>query len=272
MTAWRKVPLPPTALRLALLGALLAALPLIAAPGFARGAPPPSEAPPQDLVLMSVQPGQTYAQWMAAGDWADRRPFSPSARRFRIEDGALRLESRGDSYLIGRVLPAGPVTSIDARPYLRFVVRIARVPEGANLIAEARDDSAFRLYATFEDAPPRALVYAWSWTLPVGTFSARGRSLWGDFRNVRRKAFGRGPPDPQRWLTVEVNLRDDFRHEFPGLPLPPLRGLALKADSNHTPGGASLAWLRSVSLHARSLREAGLREGDPYGETTLWFR
>ena len=262
---------PPKALR----GALLAVLLSATAPGLAPGTPPPSGAPPAllpDLVLMSVQPGQTYAQWMAAGDWADRRPLSPSARRFRIEGAALRLESRGDSYLIGRVLPPQQAASIDTWPFLRFVVRIAQVPEGANLIAEARDDAAFRVYATFEDDPPRALVYVWSWTLPVGAFSARGRSLWGDFRNVRRKSFGRGAPDAQRWLTVEVNLRDDFRHEFPGLPLPELRGLALKADSNHTPGGGSLAWLRSVSLHARSLREAGLHDGDPCGDTTLWFR
>ena len=53
---------------------------------------------------------------------------------------------------------------------------------------------------------------------------------------------------------------------------PVLKGLNLKADSNHTPRARSLAWVRSVSLHRSSLRERGLAEGAPYEDTVLWYR
>lgn len=223
------------------------------------------------LRLFSVRGHQDYAAWMKAAGWEDLRPFSRSAKRFRIEGDALRLESRDDSFLIGTTFPPPERRPIEHYPYLRFVVRIGAVPEGARLMGETRDDAAFRLYAGFADDPPRSLVYVWSWELPVGAWSARADRLWGDFRDVRRKAFGRGAP-PDGWLTVEVDLLRDFREQFPGAPPPPLRGLALKSDSNHTPGGHSLAWLREVTLHRESLRAQGLAEGATLGDTTLWFR
>ena len=225
----------------------------------------------EGLTLFSARGHRDYAAWMQAAGWEDLRPFSRSARRFRIEEDALRLESRGDSYLIGTTFPPAERRPIKAFPYLRFVVRIGAVPEGARLMGEERDDAAFRLYAGFSDDPPRSLVYVWAWDLPVGAWSARADRFWGDFRDVRRKAFGRGAP-PAGWLTVEVDLLRDFREQFPQHRPPPLRGLALKSDSNHTSGGRSLAWLREISLHRESLGAQGLAEGDALGDTTLWFR
>jgi hypothetical protein len=209
---------------------------------------------------------------MEREDWNDERPFSRSSRRFRLEGGLLRLESAGDSFLIGRSLRPQERRPVAGWPYLRFVVRVDRVPRGARLAGEERDDSAFRLYAVFDESPLQALVYVWSWELPVGAWSARGRSLWGDFRRVRRKAFGQGEPPAGQWLTVEVNLARDFAAQFPGAPPSVLGGLALKADSNNTPGASSLAWLCSVSLASASLADRGLKDGDPLGETRLWFR
>ncbi len=243
---------------------------------------PPGEraAPPADpagggIDLLGLRPGMAYAQWLAAAGWADRRPFSDSTRRFRIEDGALRMESRGESFLIGRTLPPSLRRSPREYPYLRFRVRIGAVPAGARLAGERRDDAAFRIYAVFNDNPPQALVYVWSRELPVGAWSARGRGLFGDFRGVHRKAFGRGVPgagaNPDGWLLVEVNLLRDFRARFRG-PAPRLLGVALKTDSNHTGGAASLAWVASATLHRASLRRAGYREGDRVNGAVLWFR
>jgi hypothetical protein len=256
---------------LAVLAAVVAAGPSPAAADETRAGPARADASaPVDL--LRLDPALDYPAWLAATGWADRRMFSDSSRRFRIEDGTLRLESAGDSYLIGRALEPAERRSIAAWPYLRFVVRIADLPRGARLIGEEQDDAAFRIYATFRDRPPLALVYVWSWDLPVGEWSVRGRSWWGDFRDVHRKAFGRGEPLADTWLTVEVHLRADFQARFPGQPLPALGGLALKADSNHTPGGRSLAWLRAASLHRTSLRDEGLREGDRLEDTVVWFR
>ncbi len=227
---------------------------------------------PRQAMGTANGPSPSYARWRKAWGWQDRRPFSDSTERFRLERGALRLESRGDSYLIGRSLPPAEQQHLAAWPYLRFVVRIAAVPRGAQLADEVADDAAFRLYATCREEPLEALVYVWSWRLPVGAWSARKRTLWGDFRTVHRKAFGQGPPPAGQWLTVEVNLARDYRTRFPGRPLPTLRALALKADSNHVAAGHSLAWLRAVSLHRTSLRDAGYGEGDRLGDTVVWFR
>lgn len=221
--------------------------------------------------LLGLQPGWSYARWKSERGWEDLRPFSDSTSRFRIEDGVLRLESRGDSFLIGRRFPAASQPSLAGGAYLRFVVRIGRAPRDARLQNEERDDAAFRIYASFPGEPARSLVYVWSWALPPGAWSRRGKGFWGDFRGIHRKSFGQGAPPPG-WLTVEVDLRRDFQTRFPGQPLPALAGIALKSDSNHTPGGESLAWLRSACLFPTSLRDAGLAEGARIGDTVLWYR
>lgn len=244
--------------------------PAHAQPGEATAEATEVSAAPVDL--LRLDPALSYAQWRDATGWADRRPFSDSATRFRIEAGALRLASAGGSFLIGRRLPEAQRRSIAAWPYLRFTVRVEAVPRGAKLAGEERDDAAFRIYAIFRDEPLRALVYVWAWELPVGAWSRRGESLWGDFRGVHRKAFGSGAPPADSWLTVEVDLRRDFRARFPGEPLPVLGGVALKADSNHTPGGSSVAWLRRATLHRTSLRDAGHAEGDRLDGALVWFR
>lgn len=239
---------------------------------------PPGEAPPtgpardDGIDLLRLADAPDYRTWMQREGWKDRRPFSDSGKRFRVQEGVLRLESQGDSFLIGRELPPALARPIADYPFLRFVVRIAEAPQGARLRGEAADDSAFRIYAIFASDPLQALAYVWSEDLAIGEWSARGRSLLGDFRGVRRKSFGRGEPMGEVWLTVEVNLARDYGTQFPGAPLPVLRGLALKSDSNDVPRQRSLAWLRAVTLHRTSLAGAGLKEWDSYRGTVLLFR
>jgi hypothetical protein len=252
---------------------LLAAFLLVSLPVPGRATPPLPERQADDgLDLLRLAGAASYRAWMKREGWRDRRPLSDSSKRFRVHEGVLRLESQGDSFLIGRELPPELARPIAAYPYLRFVVRLAAVPRGARLRGEAADDSAFRIYAIFAAKPLKALVYVWSEDLKIGAWSARGRSALGDFRAVRRKAFGRGEPMAGIWLTVEVDLRRDFAAQFPGEPLPVLRGLALKSDSNDVPRQSSLAWLRAVTLHRASLGAAGHKEWDEYRGTVLVFR
>ncbi len=239
---------------------------------LAQPMPPPLTVEERGLDLLRLEGMESYAAWRERFGWRDLRPFSDSSARFQVLDGVLRLESRGESFLIGGDLPPRLRRSIAEYPYLRFTVRIGAVPRGARLIGEEADDAAFRIYAVFGLQPWQALAYVWSWSLPVGEWSARGRSVWGDFRRVRRKAFGKGEPFSELWLTVEVDLRRDFRAQFPRQALPVLRGLALKSDSNDTAGQRSLAWLREVSLHRTSLADAGYENWYPFRGGTLWFR
>jgi len=223
------------------------------------------------LDLLRIAGFSDFGKWMDAYAWEDLRPLYDPRDRFRIEDGALRLESRAESFIIGTELAEGLRKPIAEWPYLRFVVRVDEVPEGARLIGEERDDSAVRISTVYRRDPVQALVYVWSWELPVGQWSARSDKLFGDYRDVRRKSFGQGKPPEGRWLTVEVNLRRDFREQFPDQSLPVLQGIGLSSDSNNT-GTGSLAWLRSITLHRHSLHEQGYREGDRLGDTRVWFR
>ncbi|MCZ6553406.1 MAG: DUF3047 domain-containing protein [SAR324 cluster bacterium] len=241
----------------------------------------PPSAPAQGmerLELLRLSEAEDYRGWMERFAWEDLRPisrrtrFSDSARRFKLEGGALRMATRKNSYYIGSRLEGLLPVSLLEYPYLRFVVRIDRAPRGAELTGERHDDSALRIFAVTRPRPIQTVVYAWSWTLPVGRWSARGLSERGLFNNVRRKSFGQGEPLKGQWLTVEVNLLEDFRSQFPMYTDPALKALHLKADSNDTPRARSLAWVRSVSLHRHSLRERGLAEGAPYEDTLLWYR
>ncbi|MBI4082553.1 MAG: DUF3047 domain-containing protein [Candidatus Lambdaproteobacteria bacterium] len=243
---------------------LLIALTLTAAATIPR-------AQQDDLDLLRLNGARNYPDWMAAEGWRDYRPFSDSRSRFRVEEGTLRLESAGDAFVIARDLYAATPLDIGRMPFLRFRVRVERVPEGASQTDPMLDDSAFRLVAIFRKEPIQALAYVWSGRTPVGHWSAGNRNFWGDFRRVRRKVFGQGPSPAAPWLVVEVNLGGDFRAQFPGEQLPPLVGLGLTTDSDDT-RRQSLVWLREVSLHRNSLREQGIHEGEAVQGATVWYR
>lgn len=254
-----------------LLCILLGLLPLVSL--AATPAPPePPGSSNHAVELLGLSGAEDYAAWMKRGNWTDIRPFSDSTTRFQLREGTLRMESRDEAFIIASDLSHHLSKSVAEYPYLRFVVKIGDVPRGAQLEGEKADDSAFRLYAVFNRDPWQALAYVWSWRMPVGTWSTRGYSFWGDFRGIRRKAFGQGEPLLEQWLTVEVDLRRDFQTQWPGQPLPVLRGLALKTDSNNVDGQRSLVWLRSASLHRTSLKAEGYESWSPYQGTTLWFR
>lgn len=235
-----------------------------------QSAAPAQEAASVDLLRLADV--GDYTAWMKRYDWEDVRPFSDSTERFQLRGGTLRMESRDESFIIASDLSHHLSKSLAEYPFLRFVIKIGDVPRGAQLDGAEADDAAFRLYAVFNRDPWQALAYVWSWRLPVGSWSPRGRSLWGDFRGIRRKAFGQGEPLVEQWLTVEVNLRSDFKSQWPGQPLPVMRGVALKTDSNDVEGQRSLVWLRSASLHRSSLRAEGYDDWHAYQGTTIWFR
>lgn len=213
--------------------------------------------------LLPIRPGQDYSGWKQAFGWKDLLPFSDSTSRFRIEDNALVLSSQGESFLIGREFGDAERQGLLEHPFMRFVVRVETVPEGARLMGETRDDAAFRLYVLYNDAPMEALAYVWSWDLPVGQWSSRADGWFGDYSGVHRKSFGTGEP-PGQWWTVEVDLRRDFQSRFPGRPLQVPLGLGLKTDSNDTPNTRSRTRLRSIQFYRTSLRNQGLADGAPW--------
>lgn len=224
------------------------------------------------IEFLKLDGHKDYTQWFEKNGWEDVIPFTNSANRFSISNGVLRMPSDDDHDLIGLTLKPEQIRSIKDFPFLRMVVRIDKVPEGAELKGEVRDDSAFRVYVLFQETPLEALVYIWSWKLPVGAWSDRSDSWMGDYRGVRRKVFGQGKPLAGQWLTVETNLLKDFRAQWPDSTKFKVIAFALKADTNSTKDQTSLSFIRSLSLHKTSLKTQGLKEGAKLGDTTLWFR
>jgi len=222
-------------------------------------------------ILARFDEVERYDAWLRANEWKDLRPFSDSRKRFRIEDGTLRLETRGDSFIVGRALPPPERESVDVMRYLRFEARVVHNPLGARLDDDAKDDSALRVFAVFREKPLQALAYVWSGVLPVGTWEPGRKYFFGDFRQVQRKVVGQGAPPADTWLTVEADLLRDFRDRFDGQAPPHLGGVAFQADSNALPEH-SLALLRRIAVYPRSLRECGVREGDRLDGTVVWFR
>ncbi len=62
-----------------------------------------------------------------------------------------------------------------------------------------------------------------------------------------RFRIGKGTPEGKGWVTVERNLAEDYKKVFKEEPVPALRGIMVKCDSNNT-GTSAEAWLSSIKL------------------------
>ncbi len=174
-------------------------------------------------------------RWIKANGWKKQRG---NPRRFELGEGRLLMVSEADSVSIGtkRGFP------IDPRqwPLLRFRVRITAIPTGTDLSRKRRDDSAFRLFIAFDRgkgllSPPHTIAYSWTENVEPETVI---QSAF--FRKIRYISIGRGLPAAHKsgeaWITIERDLLQDYRRAFPDdkKPVPNLRAILLKCDSNHT--------------------------------------
>lgn len=247
---------------------LLCALALPAGAALAQDASCP--AAQEGVEVLGLEGAQDYRTWLKQQEWRDLKPLSNSARRFAVEGGALRLETRGEGYLIGRRLPAELQRSLESHPYMRFEARLVQVPPAARMDVDGRDDSPLRVFAVFREKPLQSLGYVWSGEEQSPDWKAGRKIIFGDFRRVHRKVIGHGAPDTDGWLTVEVNVANDFQERFGEDPERVVGGIAVQADSEEL-RSHTVALLRSVSLHQRSLRTCGLEHRDRLGDTRVWF-
>lgn len=191
------------------------------------------------LIFNFPQEKQDFKAWLSAGGWESKRE-EPAG--WEVGDGVLHLVSRDNSALIAteRGFPrdAGRMT---------LSLKVGTTPRGTDLSRKSGDDAAFRVYVAFAKgggvfSPPHTLAYTWSEREPAGTLTQSAH-----FSNLKYISLGSGPTGP--WsVNLAVDLAADYRRAFPGEPLPKLKGIALKCDSNDT-GTSAESWLTSLAFH-----------------------
>ena len=124
-----------------------------------------------------------------------------------------------------------------ARIYVAFEFQ----PDNAGFFERARRKAAEVLFD--ESLPGTALNYIWSNTLP------EGRMVPNPYTDkTMMVAVNSGNSQAGEWVTVERDIVADYRQAFGKSP-PPLIGIAIMSDSDHT-GESASAWYGDISLSA----------------------
>ena len=182
-------------------------------------------------------------------------------------DGVTVVRAQADSSMsaLGREVDIDP----HATPWLQWRWRIAGPNENSALRSKPGDDFPARLYVFFdfdimqlpllervmirvaramygERLPLAALCYVWANDDPPGT------TAWSAYTGrVRMVVASSGAGQAGQWVTVERNVKDDFREAF-GEPVPRISGIAIATDSDNTDTN-SVAWYGDISF-LRQLR------------------
>jgi hypothetical protein len=189
--------------------------------------------------------------WMKAHGWETQRG---DPEHFRVDAKRLFMVSRKDSVAIGlrRGFPFDPAKW----PRIRVTFRVLRLPERTDLTRKSGDDAAFRLFVAFDRDkgwfhPPHTIAYAWTGNVVPGRVIQSAH-----FDNVRYLSIGRGAPEREedgqpKWITIERDLAADYRKVFATAkePVPAIKGILLKCDSNNT-ATAAAAEVARVELMA----------------------
>jgi len=268
-----------------LLGALLATGHVPAQEGHAPASRPQAGQSTKESVRSLLQlPEETLTieSWMKHAGWKSKRN---SPKRFSVGAGTLHMVSVKDSVMIGteRGFPLDP----QRFSRIRFTIRVDQNPPGMDLHRKSGEDASFRLFVAFDRGgglfrPPNSVAYAWvekDWRKPDekngNPDDKDGKSpaepadaviKSAHFGNVRfipigygtTRAAPKGQPggEPNRpaksepvFVTIERDLLADYRRAFPDHrgPVPMLRGVMLKCDSNNTKTRAE-AWISRLEL------------------------
>lgn len=174
----------------------------------------------------------------------------------------LRVRSAASASSLVAAVPSG----IAAHAQLRWRWKVAKSLAGSDFRIKQGDDYAARLYVLFDlplerlsladrlriqaarslsgrEIPTAAICYVWGHAQPVGS------SGWNPYTDrVRMVVVDSGNARAMQWQAVERDLRRDWQEAFSG-PMPPVRAVAVGADTDNTGDGVE-AWFGDVLLGA----------------------
>lgn len=211
--------------RRALIGALVAAVPLAAAAALAQGA---------RVVVENWDKIAVGTRGIPPG-WQGHKWGSPKYDFQVVQDDgvkAIRLKSDKDSSSISKEI------KVDAKQYpiLEWKWKVVTLPPKGSARRAETDDEAAQIYVTFPRFPTavrsRVIGYIWDSNEPVGATFPSAKVSTVNFIVVRS-----GSADLGRWLTESRNVVEDFKKIYGEEPGENVGAITLSINSQNT--GAS---------------------------------
>lgn len=195
--------------------------------------------------VLQIRSAGSASSWITALDGAPGTPAS---------------NQPGASPAVRRIAPA--------RAQLQWRWKVSNSVNGSSVLRKEGDDYAARLYVLFDlpperlslrdrlrldaarllsgqDIPSAALCYVWGDSDAVGT---QAPNPYTD--RVRMVVLDSGAAQAGQWRRHQRDLRADWAANFGG-EMPPLKGLAVSADTDNT-GGQVEAWFGDITLNSRT--------------------
>ncbi|MDR3698125.1 MAG: DUF3047 domain-containing protein [Candidatus Sulfopaludibacter sp.] len=136
----------------------------------------------------------------------------------------VHLKSHSSSFSLERSVEV----DLAETPYLSWSWKVTRLPAGGDFRKAATDDQAAQVLVAFTDR--RVLSYIWDSSAPKGT--ARSASTI-PLVHVFAVVCESGAEEANRWVGETRNVAADYERSF-GRPAPPVKGLRLQINSQHT--------------------------------------
>jgi hypothetical protein len=140
------------------------------------------------------------------------------------EGPCLHLRSAKASFALQRDVEVDPAQM----PYLTWRWKVTQLPMGGDFRHASTDDQAAQVLVAFSDR--RVLTYLWDTTAPKGSAaSSSDIPLVHIFAVVCES----GTERVNRWVSENRNVAADYQRAY-GKPAPPVKGLRLQINSQHT--------------------------------------
>ena len=140
------------------------------------------------------------------------------------EGPCIHLRSAKASFALQRDVEVDPAQM----PYLTWRWKVTQLPAGGDFRHASTDDQAAQVLVAFSDR--RVLTYLWDTTAPKGSAaSSSDIPLVHIFAVVCES----GTEQVNRWVSENRNVAADYQRAY-GKPAPPVKGLRLQINSQHT--------------------------------------
>jgi hypothetical protein len=194
------------------------------------------------------QPASFPEQWKVRGDEAAARVVYQVAE----EGGNHFLHARSDKQDVQ--IGLSRVFQPKEFPLLRWRWRVDQLPSGGNEREAKTNDSAAAVYVIFDSRIiPRAIKYAWSATLPVGTH-IESPVYW----RAKVVVLQSGASGLWEWRQETVNFYQDYKDLF-GTEPGAVQGIAVLTDADATASVAEADYDDFVLLPAGALPAEGAK-------------
>jgi len=151
----------------------------------------------------------------------------------------IHLRSAKASFALERSVDVNPAEL----PYLAWSWKVTRLPNGGDFRKASTDDQAAQVLVAFADH--RIVSYIWDTSAPKGTFlSSSSIPLLHVYSLVCQSGWS----ETNRWISEYRNVAADYQRAY-GRPAPPVKGLRIQINSQHT-GSTAESYFGEVAFRS----------------------